>query len=142
MQNTDVRYAHIHAGTSFTDANGVSHTGKGRLLATVATQEMPDGTLAVGVARCREGDLPTRFTGRQIAAARLNRLLRVDSGEDRRPSQCETLAKEKADLLAFRIGREDFVSKVIRGGLLRRLSMAKDHDTLQTTQREFRAIIR
>lgn len=137
-----IRYAHFHAGTVLTDtATGTVRTGKGRLIATVATQELPDGTLAVGVSRCRVGDLPTRFTGRQIAAARMNRLFKAAQGETLRGTQQELLTKERQELLVFRMRREDFVSKVIQGNLFQRLAAAKGETECNSITQEIRALM-
>jgi hypothetical protein len=124
---TGPRFAHFHAGTTHTDPNGAAHTGKGRLLATIATQELPDGTIAVGVSRCNPADNPVRFIGRKIAAARLERLIAgLNPSARLKPTQAELLATERAELLSFRMDRDTFLRKVIQEGALRKLAQAED----------------
>lgn len=123
---TGPRFAHFHAGTTHTDPTGTAHTGKGRLLATVATQELPDGTIAVGVSRCNPADNPVKFVGRKIAMARLERLLASVRQEPLKTTQADLLATEKAELLSFRMTRDTFLQKVIRDGVIRKLAQAED----------------
>lgn len=120
------RFAHFHAGTTHTDATGTVHTGKGRLLATIATTELPDGTIAVGVSRCNPADQPVRFIGRKIAQARLDRLVASINKQELKSSQAELLATERAELLAFRMERDTFLRRVIQEGALKKLAQADD----------------
>lgn len=128
---TGPRYAHFHAGYTHTDDAGVTTTGKGRLLATIATMELPDDTIAVGVSRCNPADNPVRFVGRQISKARLDRLLASLRSEPLKPSQAEKLATERAELLAFRMDRATFLQKVIKDGAIRKLAQAQAHDEIE-----------
>jgi hypothetical protein len=136
--HTGPRFAHFHAGATHKDKNGVVHSGKGRLLATIATTELPDGTIAVGVSRCNPADNPVRFIGRQKAQARLDRLLASVRNEALKPTQAEMLATERAELLAFRMTREAFLQKVIGDGTLRRLAQAEDPQEVRRLTDELR----
>jgi hypothetical protein len=111
------RFAHFHEGTL--------ETGRGRLVATIATYELDDGTIAVGVSRCGPEDRPVRHIGRQIAAARLERLTaRLTGGTADRTAQ---RVYDDADaLLCMHMTRDAFMRKVIKDGALRKLALAND----------------
>jgi hypothetical protein len=121
------RYAHFHKGCTHVDKKtGTTHPGKGRLVATVATTELPDGTIAVGVSRVNPGDNPVRYSGRQKARARMDRLVHALMGTPMKSTQSTLLAEERAELLAFRMDRQTFVEKVIKDGIFKRLAQAND----------------
>jgi len=134
---TDTRFAHFHAMTTRTDLNGVAHTIKGRLLATVATAELPDGTVAVGISRCNPEDSPVRYIGRHIAKARLDRLVASLTHQPLKPTQEAKLATEREGLLAFRMDKDVFINKIIRDGILRKLALA-DKDEVDNLSAELR----
>lgn len=135
---SDTRFSHIHEGATFTDQNGVSHTGKGRLLATVATTELPDGTLAVGVARCNISDNPVRLVGKRIAESRLNRFTKHLRREEMKEQQHAKLSREMEAMLVFRMDRAAFVDKVIRRGAFRRLALAENESVQNAILQDLR----
>lgn len=51
------------------------------LVATIATVDNKDGTVAVAVARRNPNDLPSRKIGRMVAEGRLERYLQLKTGE-------------------------------------------------------------
>lgn len=125
---TETRYAHVHAGCILHDKSGVARTGKGRLVATIATSELPDGTLAVGVSRVAGGDNPVRHTGRQRAHARMERVRNAYMNRSgMKATQVELLDDEVFEMLAFRMERDTFVKHVIQGSFYRTLSTIDDH---------------
>lgn len=121
-----VRYAHFYRGCVHTNKDGTTHPGKGRLVATVATTELPDGAIAVGVARVNPSDNPVRYAGRHKARARMDRLVQSLMGGPIKETQAELLAEEMAELLAFRMDRQTFITKVIQGGVFRQMALAQD----------------
>jgi hypothetical protein len=133
------RFSHFHTGVSYTDKQGVTHASKGRLVATIATRELDDGTIAVGVARVNPGDNPVRFAGRQRSEARLERLLATMRAETLKPSQEELMCQEKLDLLAFRMNRDTFIQKVVKENLFRQLSQATNHDEIRRLNGDLRS---
>ena len=138
--HAELRYAHFHQGATATDpATGATRPIKGRLVATVATTDLGDGTIAVGVSRCHVGDNPVRFIGRHKSKARLDRLVAAIRQQDLKPTQTELLEKERAELLAFRMSRETFVEKVVRGQLIRNLALATDPAEIRKLTTELRA---
>ncbi len=117
-----VRFTHVHAGLTLSNPDGSTREGKGRLIATLASQEMPDGTLAVAVSRCSSSDVPSRFRGRHIAEARLKRYLSSFTPQGVKPTQVEKLQREIEELLVFRMSKDNLVDRVIRPNLLRALA--------------------
>mgnify|MGYP001581604310 CR=1 FL=1 len=122
------RFAHFHTDAIHTDDSGMTHVGKGRLLATIATKELPDGTIAVGVSRCNPSDMPVRLIGRKIAQARLDRLVAYLNKQELTPSQTVLQDAERAELLSFRMDRDTFLRRVIQEGAIKQLAQADDAD--------------
>lgn len=140
--HTEPRYAHFHQGATVTDpATGTSRTIKGRLVATVATTDLGDGTVAVGVSRCHVGDNPVRFIGRHKSKARLDRFVAALRKEELKATQEELLEKERSELLAFRMTRDAFVDKVVRGQLIRNLALATNQTEIRRLTSELRTAI-
>lgn len=105
----DLRFTHVHRATRGTP-------GKGRLVATIATRAMPDGTLAVAVARVNlaDGDAGSRFGGRARAEARLSRFVAYLNKQELSEKQQNTLLAERTNCTAFLTTQEDF-KRVVMG---------------------------
>jgi hypothetical protein len=66
-----IRIRHFYKTRFFFKENEQWVTGKGKLVASIATQENADGTIAIAVARCNKSDSPNRKEGRRLAEERL-----------------------------------------------------------------------
>lgn len=98
---SDIRIRHFRQKTT------------GRLVATIATRNNPDGSIMMAVARCNAADTPSKEAGRELATARLQRFFlfknKLLTGDE-----LQLAREEIRRRLVVDISRTDLLQKVIK----------------------------
>lgn len=70
----------------------------GRMIATIATQDLPDGNIAVGLSRVHDRDQPSRSKGRLITSQRLSAFANGRMSEHAK-SRCHGFSMTREELV-------------------------------------------
>lgn len=107
-----------------------------RLVATIATTELSDGSVAVGVSRVAPMDQARKDVGRVVARKRMQFV--VDSFGGRQPDCTQERFQNDTDLsLCFRMAPADFIREVIEKKFFVRLASARNSSEFRRMVEEF-----